>query len=129
MRFTAIATDYDGTLAYRGIVDDETIAALRRAREAGRRLLLVTGRDLTGLFNTFQHSRLFDAIVAENGAVLYVPATQEVRVIAEVPPPALVERLTKEKFQYRSAIRSSRRWNRTNIRYSLRFTTSASSGT
>lgn len=96
MRFDAIATDYDGTLAYLGNVDDETIAALRRAREAGQRLLLVTGRDLTSLFNTFQHSRLFDVIVAENGAVLYVPSTQEVRVIGQAPPPALLERLTNE---------------------------------
>jgi hydroxymethylpyrimidine pyrophosphatase-like HAD family hydrolase len=96
MRFDAIATDYDGTLAYLGNVDDETIAALRRAREAGRRLLLVTGRDLTSLFNTFQHSRLFDVIVAENGAVLYVPSTQEVRVIGQAPPAALLERLTNE---------------------------------
>ena len=96
MRFQAIATDYDGTLAYRGIVDDETVAALQRAREAGRRLLLVTGRELGDLFNTFAHASLFDLIVAENGAVLYVPATQEVRVIGEAPPAPLLERLTKE---------------------------------
>lgn len=96
MRFRAIATDYDGTLAYRGIVDDETIAALRRVREARRRLLLVTGRELGDLFNTFPHSPLFDLIVAENGAVLYAPATEEVRVIAEAPPASLLERLTKE---------------------------------
>jgi hydroxymethylpyrimidine pyrophosphatase-like HAD family hydrolase len=97
MRFQAIATDYDGTLAYRGVVDDETVAALRRTRDSGRRLLLVTGRELGDLFNTFAHSSLFDLIVAENGAVLYIPATQEVRVIGDAPPTPLLERLTEEK--------------------------------
>src|SRR5262249_51465866 len=75
---------------------DETLAALRWAREAGKRLLLVTGRQLTDLFNTFPHPRLFDLIVAENGAVLYDSVTQEVRVIAEAPPASLLDRLMKE---------------------------------
>ena len=35
MKFVALATDYDGTLAYNGHVDDDTVAALRRVREAG----------------------------------------------------------------------------------------------
>ena len=40
MKYQILATDYDGTIADEGIVDDETLAALRRARSAGLRLIL-----------------------------------------------------------------------------------------
>jgi hydroxymethylpyrimidine pyrophosphatase-like HAD family hydrolase len=93
MRFRALATDYDGTIAYDGSVDDETIAALDRARAQGVRLIMVTGRELPDLFNTFAHPDLFERIVAENGAVLYEPATKTVSSIAPPAPPALVARL------------------------------------
>ena len=96
MTFEALATDYDGTLAYDGVVDEVTIAALHRARDAGLRLLMVTGRELNDLFNTFAHTALFDRVIAENGAVLYDPTTQEVEVLAAPPPPALLERLGRE---------------------------------
>lgn len=96
MRYLALATDYDGTIAHDGVVDDDTLAALRRFRESGRRLLLVTGRELDDLFNTFAHCDLFDRVVAENGALLYDPKTKARRVISPPPPPALVERLRRE---------------------------------
>jgi hydroxymethylpyrimidine pyrophosphatase-like HAD family hydrolase len=97
MRYRALATDYDGTIAHDGIVDEPTVKALRRAREAGMRLLMVTGRELSDLFNTFGHTALFDIVVAENGAVLYTPASGAIEMLAPTPPPALVERLTKEQ--------------------------------
>src|SRR5262249_43299624 len=46
MRFRALATDYDGTLAHDGHVDAPTVDALRRLRDSGRLLILVTGREL-----------------------------------------------------------------------------------
>ena len=95
MKYAVIATDYDGTLAHRGVVDEPTVAALRRARAAGVRLLLVTGRELPSLFNTFEHTDLFDLVVAENGAVLYDPGTQAVHTLAPPPPPVLVETLQR----------------------------------
>jgi hydroxymethylpyrimidine pyrophosphatase-like HAD family hydrolase len=73
------------------------VAALGRARGAGIKLLMVTGRELSDLFNTFEHSALFDVIVAENGAVLYRPTTEEVKLLAPAPPPAFVERLTNAR--------------------------------
>ena len=78
MRYRAFATDYDGTIAHDGIVDEATLEALRRLRAAGVKILLVTGRELTSLFNTFTQAEVFDQIVAENGAVVYVPATGSV---------------------------------------------------
>lgn len=96
MRYQALATDFDGTIAHDGIVSDTTIAALERVRDAGLRLLLVTGRELPSLFDTFDHVPLFDRVVAENGALLYTPTNGDIRQIAPQPPPQLVERLTRE---------------------------------
>lgn len=95
MIFDALATDYDGTIAHDGIVDAPTIDALARARAAGLRLILVTGRELSDLFNTFAQAAMFDRIVAENGAVLYDPAAQRVEVLAPAPPSPLLETLAR----------------------------------
>ena len=93
MRYLAFATDYDGTLAHNGQVDEPTLAAIRRLRDSGHRLLMVTGREMPDLRRTFSHLELFDRIVAENGALLYTPATKVERVLAEPPPPELVHNL------------------------------------
>jgi hydroxymethylpyrimidine pyrophosphatase-like HAD family hydrolase len=95
MRFRALATDYDGTIARDGVVDEATVAALGRVRESGRTLILATGRELPGLFNAFTHAKLFDAIVAENGAVLYDPRSDTIQLLAELAPPALVATLQR----------------------------------
>jgi hydroxymethylpyrimidine pyrophosphatase-like HAD family hydrolase len=92
MRYLALATDYDGTLASSGRVDARTAAALERVRASGRRLLLVTGRILADLEAVFPGVRLFDAVVAENGATLWRREEGE-RALAPAPPPALLELL------------------------------------
>lgn len=97
MTYRALATDYDGTIAHDGWVDEATLAALRQVREADYRLLLVTGRELSDLFNTFPQVDLFDRVIAENGALLYDPATKGVESFAASPPAALIERLTREQ--------------------------------
>jgi hypothetical protein len=94
-RFRALATDYDGTIADDGTVDRDTLAALHTARHSGLRLIMVTGRELSDLFNTFGSIDLFDRVVAENGAVLYDPATKTVDTIATPPPRAFVEALER----------------------------------
>jgi hydroxymethylpyrimidine pyrophosphatase-like HAD family hydrolase len=91
--FRALATDFDGTIAHDGMVDDGTRDALERARHAGLCLLLVTGRELPDLFNTFAHVSLFDRVVAENGALMYTPSNGAVRQLAPAPPVALLNRL------------------------------------
>jgi hydroxymethylpyrimidine pyrophosphatase-like HAD family hydrolase len=95
VRFLALATDYDGTLATDGAVDRETVAGLRRLAATGRKLILVTGRQLNDLQRVFPEAPLFDAIVAENGAVLYRPATGAVRLLAPPPPSHFVEALKR----------------------------------
>ena len=96
MKFRALATDYDGTLAFEGHVHEATVQSLRSVREADLRLVMVTGRELSDLFNNFEHVDLFDRVVAENGAVLYNPLTQAIDLLGVNPPPALVERLTSQ---------------------------------
>ncbi|HEY0682580.1 MAG TPA: HAD-IIB family hydrolase [Steroidobacter sp.] len=93
MRYLALCTDYDGTIARHGVVDDLTIDALARLRESGRKLVMVTGRELPDLFSVFQRLDLFDLVVAENGALLYNPQTKEEKPLCEPPPPAFVAAL------------------------------------
>jgi len=93
MRYLALVCDYDGTIAHHGRVDDATVAALERVRESGRKLLLVTGRELNDLMRVFPNPQVFDRIVAENGALLYDPATREERTLAAAPPADFVREL------------------------------------
>jgi hypothetical protein len=58
---------------------------------------MVTGRELDDLFATFAHVDLFDRVVAENGALLYDPATRASRLLSPPPPPPLLARLAAEK--------------------------------
>ena len=93
MYFLALATDYDGTLAKDGIVDEPTLAALRRLKESGRRLVLVTGRELPDLRRVFPELHLCDLVVAENGALLFEPGTDGETPLASPPPERFVARL------------------------------------
>jgi len=93
MHYVALATDYDGTIAHNGEVDEHTLAALERLRGASRRLVLVTGRELDDLVRCMPRLDLFDIVVAENGALLYWPATKQERTLAAPPPPEFAERL------------------------------------
>jgi hydroxymethylpyrimidine pyrophosphatase-like HAD family hydrolase len=95
VRYLALATDYDGTLATDGTVDRQTVAALRRLAATGRKLVLVTGRQLNDLLHVFPDATLFDSIVAENGAVLYRPASRETRVLAPPPSSHFIEALRR----------------------------------
>jgi len=93
MRYHALACDYDGTIADRGVVSDATRAALVRLRASGRRVVLVTGRLLDDLRRVCPDWSIFDAIVAENGAVYLRPPAREPRLLGPAPPDALIDRL------------------------------------
>jgi hydroxymethylpyrimidine pyrophosphatase-like HAD family hydrolase len=99
VRFVAFATDYDETLAGHGVVLPGTLLALQRLKAGGRKLLLVTGRDLDDLKLVFPEYAMFDAIVAENGGVLFRPADDSVRALGEPPPASFVEALRRHRVQ------------------------------
>lgn len=93
VRFLALAADYDGTLATHGRVDSVVIPALRRLRDSGRKLLLVTGRQLPDLKEVFPEVALFDRVVAENGALLFRPSSGGEVLLCDPPDPALIAAL------------------------------------
>ena len=95
MRYYALATDYDATLATDSRVDEATVQALEELARTGRRLILVTGRTLDDLQRVFPHTDLFDRVVAENGAVVHAPGARDVQVLGEPPPAAFVEQLRR----------------------------------
>ena len=86
MQFTVLACDYDGTLAPEGTIGEQTIDSLRRCAASGRKLVMVTGRELPELLGVCSSPELFELIVAENGGMLYRPATREEK--ARGPPPS-----------------------------------------
>jgi hydroxymethylpyrimidine pyrophosphatase-like HAD family hydrolase len=93
LRWQAIAADYDGTLANEGRVAKDTLQMLQRVRESGRKIVLITGRELESLQSVFTQLDVFDLIVAENGALLYHPSTGEEKLLGKILPVAFVERL------------------------------------
>jgi len=93
MRYLVLACDFDGTLATDGTVRDETFAALQRLRESGRKLILVTGREIDDLLKVFPRIDIFDRVVAENGALLYRPANREHKTLGEAPSAEFVQAL------------------------------------
>ena len=96
MRYVALAVDYDGTLAHDGQVSASTLAALERLKASGRRLLLVSGRELRDLQQIFSRLDLFDLSVLENGATLYFPQERKEQPLAEPLPEEFV-RACKER--------------------------------
>lgn len=106
MRYLALATDYDGTLATDGVVSDDAVAALERVVASGRKLILITGRELEDLARVFPRLDLFHRVVAENGALLYRPATREEKRLGEAPPEEFVRALRQRGIQPLSVGRS-----------------------
>ena len=93
MRYSAVASDFDGTLARAGRVDSATIRALEQLLQSGRKLILVTGRLLDDLSVIFPEMHLCDWVVADNGAVLYRPSTREQKLLGSPIPDVFVAAL------------------------------------
>jgi HAD superfamily hydrolase (TIGR01484 family) len=106
MYFIALATDYDGTLAEDGRVSKATVGALERLKQSGRRMILVTGRQLPDLQRVFPELTLFDIAVVENGALLFDPSTEQEVALGEKPPAFFVEELRRRKVEPLSVGRS-----------------------
>ncbi len=82
----AIACDFDGTGATDGHPAPELYAALAAARAQGVVTLLATGRVLEDVQRACDELSPFDAVVAENGAVIYLCALGRTIQIGEPPP-------------------------------------------
>jgi HAD superfamily hydrolase (TIGR01484 family) len=99
MKCQVLACDYDGTLAHDGVLNEATAAALDRFRASGRRLVMVTGRELPDLINVCQVLDRFDWIVAENGALLYRPSDRFSRLLCAPASAPLAQKLAEARAQ------------------------------
>src|SRR5579885_2811032 len=81
-----LACDYDGTTAVNGKLVPEVAAALRAARAQGLVTLLVTGRVLPDLHAAQVDWTAFDAVVAENGAIVWLPGRDRTFHLGSPPP-------------------------------------------
>ena len=94
-KWRLLATDFDGTIAHHGVVSPTTQQALRRARDEGLDVLLVTGRELRDFAGLDIDLSLFNLVVAENGAVLYDPLSAAQTLLAPAPTPEFVAELER----------------------------------
>jgi len=95
MRYVGLATDGDGTVLKDNRMADDVALALERFRAAGGRLFLITG-ELVEQLAEFPRLDLFEQVVAENGAVLFDPATRGETILCE-PPPAVLGKMLRER--------------------------------
>jgi hydroxymethylpyrimidine pyrophosphatase-like HAD family hydrolase len=95
MKFSALALDYDGTIAVDGVFDPAVREAVGEARRRGIIVILVTGRRLQDLHQVARDLTCFDVVVAENGAVLEFPASGRHVVIGHVPSPGFLKELQR----------------------------------
>ena len=93
MRYRVLACDYDGTLAHGGVVGTRSLGLLERLLSTGRKLVLVTGRELSDLRSVFPDIALFQRVVAENGALLCDPATRKETRLGKPIPERFVQTL------------------------------------
>ena len=96
MQYPVVATDFDGTLAEDGRVSDETRAAIVRVRKSGRRVILITGRELDNLQEVFPSLDLFDVVVAENGALVYDPVTRAEKFLGPPLSASFIKELQRD---------------------------------
>ena len=95
MHITVVATDFDGTIAQDEQIDPDVARVLRRLRAAGTLTVLVSGRPFEFLHTLQDRTQAFDLIVAENGAVLYNPRTDEISLPFGEVPTDLIDALAR----------------------------------
>lgn len=99
MKFRVLALDYDGTIAQDGVLNPDVKSAIAEARARGIIVVLVTGRILFDLKRLMGDLSFFDAIVAENGAVLSFLSGHS-RVIGQAPPAAFLNELRRRGLEF-----------------------------
>lgn len=94
MKFCVLALDYDGTTGSDAGLNFRVREAVEEAGARGIVSVLVTGRRLAELRRVAGNLDLFDAVVAENGAVLAFPNGQT-RLLGQAPPLRFYEELQR----------------------------------
>lgn len=102
MKLRVLALDYDGTIATDGALHADVRAAIAEVRSRGIVVALATGRILSDLRALVGDLDAFDAIVAENGALLALPRSGRTIALAAPPHEALVSLLRARGLQPRA---------------------------
>ena len=77
--------DYDGTLATHGTVDDEASKALEELKKTGRKLVLVTGREVEDVLRIF-NAPISSIASSEKTARWCTARRRRLEVLGEPPP-------------------------------------------
>lgn len=102
MKLGVIALDLDAATAADGRLVGGVAEALREARRTGVKTVLVSGRMLPDTLAVLPESHVFDAIVAESGAVLEMPSVAVPSALAAGPDAALLAELTRRNVAHRT---------------------------
>lgn len=98
--FKMLATDYDGTIATKGRITDNVEKAFLEAKQVGFLISIVTGRGFDDLLRICPQIKIFDLIIAENGAILYLPAKDKIEPLANKPPIEFIAQLMQHNIPF-----------------------------
>jgi hydroxymethylpyrimidine pyrophosphatase-like HAD family hydrolase len=102
VKLSAIALDYDGTVARNDVLDPSVRAAIAAARTKGITVMLVTGRILDELRRVAGDLHFVDAVVAENGAVIHFPASGHSSTLAPQVADGFLAELLRRGIPFRA---------------------------
>ncbi len=102
LKLRVFALDYDGTIASNGLLHSAVRSAIENVRARGIVVVLVTGRILSDLRALVGDLRLFDAVVAENGAVATFPGSGHSTQYAPRCPEAFLKALAVRGLEARA---------------------------
>jgi hydroxymethylpyrimidine pyrophosphatase-like HAD family hydrolase len=91
VKLSVIALDYDGTIAWEGVLNPAVREAIAEARTRGIVVLLVTGRILDEVRRVAGDLHFVDGVVAENGAILHFPDSGHTTTLAPLMPASFVD--------------------------------------
>jgi len=95
VKLSALALDYDGTIARSDRVEPGMREAIAFARSRGVTVLLATGRILDDLRRVAGELHFVDGVIAENGAVLHFPESDHTSLLAPTVPQAFLDELAR----------------------------------
>jgi hydroxymethylpyrimidine pyrophosphatase-like HAD family hydrolase len=101
MKFGVLALDYDGTIARDGVLDSEVRSAIAEVRARGIAVVIVTGRILAELEQVAGDLHFVDAVVGENGAVMWF-ANGHFRQLAYSTSTQFLQELTRRGLEFKA---------------------------
>jgi hydroxymethylpyrimidine pyrophosphatase-like HAD family hydrolase len=101
MKFGVLALDYDGTIARDGVLDPEVRSAIAEVRKRGIAVIIVTGRILAELEQVAGDLHFVDAVVGENGAVMWF-ANGHTRQLAHATSTQFLQELKRRGLEFKA---------------------------